>query len=264
MIKSGLLASSSMLALAVLGAASSASAQFTQNDGAVCGAITPDPNGGCNAAPADFQPLGSFGVGQDFTVDGTMGTYIPVGGTTFTSRDLDWYSFTLTEESVVTIQLDRVNDGGTVVLFVGETAACPAVPFFGQELPSFNPVTFNLTAGQYYVIATTPFEPDAVNPIHACADYTLAVTVAAGEAACGTGSAIDCDVVHATPGCNDWSCCNAVCAADPSCCDTAWDADCVNNGAVAICGYFIYNCPAGGPSNDCLTSPTTIEVGDTV
>jgi hypothetical protein len=31
------------------------------------------------------------------------------------------------------------------------------------------------------------------------------------------------------PGCNDVDCCNTVCAADPFCCDVAWDGLCVNS-----------------------------------
>jgi len=37
------------------------------------------------------------------------------------------------------------------------------------------------------------------------------------------------------PGCSDIACCELVCAADPFCCQTAWDGICVN-GAFALCG----------------------------
>lgn len=40
-----------------------------------------------------------------------------------------------------------------------------------------------------------------------------------------TGS---CAVVHPEPGCEDASCCDKVCAFDPSCCTTGWDQDCVD------------------------------------
>ncbi len=264
MFKSGLFASSSLLAVAVLGFASSASAtDFVQNDGAVCGALTPDPNGGCNANPSDFQALGSFGVGGSINVTGTMGTYIPAGGTTYTSRDLDWYKFTLTADCKIDVTLNRSNDGGEVVLFIGQTASCPAAPFYGQAIPSFTTVSYFLTAGEYYVIATTSFEVDAANPANACVDYTLGVEITAGDSGC-VGASLPCDVAHATPGCDDWSCCNAVCAADPSCCSNDWDISCVNNGAVAICGYFIYSCNDSNPANDCLTSATVLPLNTVV
>jgi len=48
------------------------------------------------------------------------------------------------------------------------------------------------------------------------------------------------------PGCTDQECCEAVCAADPFCCETAWDALCVN-AAFTLCGPG--NCPGVG---DCF------------
>jgi hypothetical protein len=47
----------------------------------------------------------------------------------------------------------------------------------------------------------------------------------------GTGS---CLVAHTTPFCDDADCCTVVCAADPSCCDSAWDESCVSL-AAALC-----------------------------
>jgi cysteine-rich repeat protein len=43
---------------------------------------------------------------------------------------------------------------------------------------------------------------------------------------CGPGAG-DCHSVHATPGCNSQTCCDAICADDPFCCDTEWDQTCV-------------------------------------
>ena len=51
---------------------------------------------------------------------------------------------------------------------------------------------------------------------------------------CGEGSAGDCFVSHPAPSCNDGSCCTLVCAADPFCCTTSWDALCVS-GAIELC-----------------------------
>jgi hypothetical protein len=260
MMKNGLIASSA-LAMAILSASSALAVD--QNDDPACGPQVLDPNGGCNVTPSQFQGLGNFSVGNSVTIDGTMGTFIPTGGTTFTSRDLDWYTFTLTQDSKVIFQLDRA-DGGTVVLFVGNGDTCPADIFFGQELASFSPQEFFLAAGTYTVVAATPFEVDPVVPIHACVGYSLVMDVQAGDPSCGTGATnLPCDVVHGPnqPGCDDWNCCNLVCLADPSCCSDTWDALCVNNGAVAICGFFIYNCNDNSPANDCLTSSQLIALG---
>jgi hypothetical protein len=48
------------------------------------------------------------------------------------------------------------------------------------------------------------------------------------EGPCGSPSAGDCCVAHQSPGCSDAACCLTVCAADPFCCNTAWDSICAN------------------------------------
>ncbi|MBM4110785.1 MAG: hypothetical protein FJ254_05430, partial [Phycisphaerae bacterium] len=81
----------------------------------------------------------------------------------------------------------------------------------------------------------------------------LTLTFTAGGAGCGTPGA--CNVVHATPGCDDVTCCNLVCNLLPSCCDTGWDQSCVDI-AIPECGF--YNCAPVGPANNCATNPTNI------
>jgi len=44
---------------------------------------------------------------------------------------------------------------------------------------------------------------------------------------CGPNAG-NCHAVHATPGCIDVTCCNLVCAIDPTCCSTDWDQLCVD------------------------------------
>ncbi|MBL9149553.1 MAG: hypothetical protein JNM94_12760 [Phycisphaerae bacterium] len=45
---------------------------------------------------------------------------------------------------------------------------------------------------------------------------------------CGQKGTQDCYTAARTPGCSDADCCNAICVSDPTCCDIAWDADCVS------------------------------------
>jgi hypothetical protein len=47
------------------------------------------------------------------------------------------------------------------------------------------------------------------------------------DGGCGSSSAGSCYSVHASPSCSDLGCCQTVCAYEASCCDTAWDANCV-------------------------------------
>jgi len=54
-------------------------------------------------------------------------------------------------------------------------------------------------------------------------------------AACASGRAASSCAAHDSPGCDDSACCAAICAADPYCCESHWDAICVN-AAQASCG----------------------------
>jgi hypothetical protein len=54
----------------------------------------------------------------------------------------------------------------------------------------------------------------------------------------------DCDTAHAWPGCNSTVCCNEVCSFDPFCCESQWDAACVQD-AEAACPVI----PPGVPNN---------------
>lgn len=45
--------------------------------------------------------------------------------------------------------------------------------------------------------------------------------------ACGVIGGGNCFLAHASSGCEDESCCNSVCVADPTCCSSEWDAACV-------------------------------------
>lgn len=52
---------------------------------------------------------------------------------------------------------------------------------------------------------------------------------------CGSPLTEDCRTLSDAPGCNQASCCDAVCAVDPSCCLLAWDQICVEDLEPAIC-----------------------------
>ncbi len=53
-------------------------------------------------------------------------------------------------------------------------------------------------------------------------------------AVCGRGRG-ECNAARTAPGCNDISCCAKVCAADNFCCNSEWDATCVQS-AADLCG----------------------------
>ncbi|MBC23317.1 MAG: hypothetical protein CMJ32_05305 [Phycisphaerae bacterium] len=65
-----------------------------------------------------------------------------------------------------------------------------------------------------------------------------------GDDGCGEAGAGDCCQANGTPYCDDATCCEQVCAADPFCCDNEWDNVCAGD-AGALCD------PCGGGDGFC-------------
>ena len=65
-----------------------------------------------------------------------------------------------------------------------------------------------------------------------CADQALALCNCP-VSPCGPGSGTCC-VANGTPGCQDVTCCESVCAIDPFCCDVEWDGLCADQ-AQGLC-----------------------------
>lgn len=84
-----------------------------------------------------------------------------------------------------------------------------------------------------------------------CVEIALAICI--NKESCPSSGA--CNTAHRSPGCNDASCCNAVCSFDPHCCVTEWDQACVI-GTATYCrpgnGAF---CPCDGGCFAPKTSP---------
>ncbi|HMN96860.1 MAG TPA: hypothetical protein PKC43_10140 [Phycisphaerales bacterium] len=215
-----------------------------END--ACGGIVPDPNGGCNFAPALFHDLGLIGAGSPLTICGTVGTVPPTG------RDLDWYTFALAVPSRITISASKSPALFTIFIRNGVDCAT-AVTVFAAQATSTGELV--LPAGTHTVIFTVnAFAPDGpqcgVDPNA----YTATIAVTAElDPACGGSN--NCVETSPTGGCSDLACCDEVCQLDPSCCDTAWTSDCVEL-AVSLCGLFVYTCspPPAAPPNDCATA----------
>jgi len=203
-----------------------------QNDG--CGGVLPqfDPNGGCNMVPASFQHLGTVSVGAPRHACGTVGTF---GGS---ARDLDWFTFTLDQASIIEVNathltaadepapnftvfiIDGFDCDDSVVRFAAASSDCP---FISDEVL--------LPPGTHTVIFTV----NSFGPGEPACPVSYVGTVAA-VLSCGSPDAGHCDEIHADPFCNDAQCCLAVCAVDPICCAATWDFDCVSTAALSCSG----------------------------
>lgn len=78
----------------------------------------------------------------------------------------------------------------------------------------------------------------------AAATSSLTTRASAGAGECGDPTSGSCFAVQSTPSCADATCCNAVCALDPFCCEEVWDAVCRQNANdLPVCAVPV-------PSND--------------
>ncbi|MFO0872525.1 MAG: hypothetical protein U0575_00950 [Phycisphaerales bacterium] len=232
-----------------------------QND--ACGGLSPDPNGGCNVSPTQYQDIGAIGLGSPKIVCGTVGTFGAA------SRDLDWYRFSLAASSKVRVTVNDLTSGGlpatnfTIFIINGDDCATQVVEYAmaGGACP-FNSTEVVLPTGNHVVILSV--NAIAPNPPACPVTYTATVEVTE-ELPPQCGGIQSCAAIHATGGCNDVSCCGQVCEFNSDCCAIAWDEFCVDV-AVRICGVFVYDCPsvAGAPANDCAAAAIPIACGATI
>jgi len=211
-----------------------------------------DVNGGCNSNPQAWTDI--------MLGDTVQGTFWANADT----RDTDWYRFTVTEDTEVTATLRSALP--SFVAFVG-TDSCAII---GSTSAGSCPesTTFCFTPGEYYVVALTEGFAGfpCGNPLGN--DYTLELTGVAGTCggggggSCGAPNGNDCCAANTTPGCSDATCCEAICAADPFCCNNSWDQICAD-AAIAGCDPSACGGGGGGGScgepngNDCCAANTT-------
>jgi hypothetical protein len=257
---------------AVVGLTAPAMAQCTNdptgaiqdNDDQVCGNTTPDSNGGCNVSPVSFQSLGVLNSNSNYKLAGKAGTYGATGG----SRDLDWYTFSVSTDCKIQFNGIINTPAQTSTIFVfeddcdGDTLA--AVEFAGCNSVPADFDGIYCEAGKTYIfVITTPFEPDTTpgNDLHTCASYVVDIVTADGDSGCsGVPNTARCDKAHGGTGCEDWSCCNQVCFADPLCCVLEWTSSCATAALGTCTNYLYYECLPGGPSNDCIAGATELEI----
>jgi len=243
-----------------------------QND--ACAGQTTDPNGGCNSVPAAFQNAGTFSSTNTLiTINGTVGTDAAAS-----TRDLDWYSFTMAEAGFVTwsatsLKPDGVTPASNLIVWVLSSTDCAtytvaAGGFASAGVCPFGVAEVGLAAGNYVVLVSVDFNAADVCDI----TYTLTGTTRYSSfAVCGDPASGDCALAHATGGCTDLVCCDLVCTANPLCCDIGWDASCVSVATTPAsqggCGIFLYNCtpgsPANAPANNCATAGAVAQLGQT-
>lgn len=165
-------------------------------------------------------------------------------------RDTDWFKVTVSEPTRVT--LSCIGEMPMVFGLVNSTDCATATridPLGATQLCAQTHLDICLSAGENWLFAAPNgfigYPCDGGNN-----EYWLALSCGefCGVPLCGDGicaggetaatcpqdcdeSALcpdegDCGAAHPGPGCEDFLCCQFVCAIDPTCCNTEWDASC--------------------------------------
>ncbi|MCH8991517.1 MAG: hypothetical protein IIA44_07175, partial [Acidobacteria bacterium] len=191
------------------------------------------PTDDCDLKPVVGEGTFPFSnVGAD--TDGAIGACAPL------EADV-WVNYVPTCDETATIDtcgsfFDTVLEvyEGCVCSPLGSLVACNDDAFSGPCAGTLqSTVSFPVTAGQCFKIRIGGFGGDQ-------GDGTLTITCGAGPPSpCGPGAG-DCCIENGTPGCEDETCCNQICTADPFCCDVEWDDICAADA--------VFQCPGCAPA----------------
>ncbi|MFZ9881056.1 MAG: hypothetical protein ACO3QC_06610, partial [Phycisphaerales bacterium] len=193
-----------LLAASAYGQCTTGTGNYVQNDGGCPVSGVADPNGGCNVSPAAFQATGNLSMATpSFTISGTCGADAASG-----SRDIDWYSFTVTEGCFVNISVAMTDPAaapaGQILIFSGNfladgvTPDCNSVGGYAfTTCPAAYPEFF-AEPGTYMCIVTTQFATSGGVP---CESPYLATVSARFStfSSCGNPAGGNCGVEKGRP-----------------------------------------------------------------
>ena len=125
-------------------------------------------------------------------------------------------------EYTLTISPNKVLGPGTYwVEIYNDTTRDPSGDDWGWEVGTLDAVNGIPGEAFTFTLPEAPWSPDAVT------DQALVVSCKRPPPpACGNPSTGDCCSANGTPFCDDATCCETICANDPSCCELAWGFKC--------------------------------------
>jgi hypothetical protein len=145
-----------------------------------------------------------------------------------------WYRFTAPDSGDLTVSTCGHSLNTVIAVFDGCACIPQAINRLGcndDACGYASELTVPVSAGQCYLIQVGGWGASQ-------GTTTLTITLDAGVCP-SSGS---CCAAHPTPGCDDGTCCDLVCSADPFCCDSSWDSICVGE-AEDLCGDVCPTCP---------------------
>jgi hypothetical protein len=231
---------------------------------ALCAASTALAQDECASAPTLVSGVASAfntatATASPEAVSGALcaGTYL---NWVATQQDV-WFKWTASSTGTIDITTcDAASYDTSIVLYEGTCGSLVEVACNGDSDGGNSScqqyyseiLGFSVTPGSTYFVRVGGYA-GGTTPDGATGTGNLLLNFTQGSANCGSAGA--CDVAHATPGCDDVTCCNIVCNLFPSCCDTGWDQTCVDI-AIPECGF--YSCTPVGPANNCAANATNV------
>lgn len=153
-----------------------------------------------------------------------------------TFRDFvdEWYCYTTTCTGTVTASLCGSSYDTALSVF----GACGGTELACNDDAGCYPdylssqLSWPVAVGETYSLRVSGYDRDV-------GDYTLTLSCGGPGEACGPGTGDCCaSLGNGSPGCEDRTCCNQVCALDPFCCEVIWDSICAEIAVHAcdLCG----------------------------
>jgi len=206
-----------------------------------------------NGTPAPFSTATATASALPVTDELCAGTFL---NWLATQQDV-WFKFTASEAGLLEVNTCLSGSYDTsVVIYSGSCASLTPIACNGDGT--------GLAGCQTYYSRIVDV---AVN-----AGQTVFIRIGGYDGAVGTGQVVAsfaavppgclgavgaCNEPHGGLGCQDATCCAAVCAFNPICCDVGWDASCVTS-AIEQCGYYFCPPQTGAPANNCATAAATL------
>ena len=222
-----------------------------------CGTRNNDP---CESADQTATPMTVTGGGACGQLNGSI-----VKGVWNGDRDI--YSITIPDADGDGLARATLHLASTIPTFaVLVPASCPVnIPAALIKVNAPNCVDVTAAAciapGNYWILVAPGTFPTVGASANILCDsiprYNMRVEVSQlGCSPVCSSNAGPCFEVHASPGCNDATCCSATCVIDPFCCSSTWDFDCARQAAVT--------CGAPIPANDTCAGALPISIGETI
>ncbi len=230
---------------------------------ALCAATTALAQDECASAPTLVS-----GVASAFSTATATASAEPVSGAgcpgTYLNWDAAqqdvWFQWTATAGGSINVNTcDAASYDTSIVLYQGACGSLVEVACNGDAADSAGCQAYHSEIAGFAVSSGSTYFVRIGGYNAAVGAGNVTLTFTAGIAGCGNPGA--CNVVHATTGCEDLTCCNTVCNLLPFCCDTGWDQTCVDI-AIPECGY--YYCDGTGPANNCAPNATAISADGSI